>query len=266
MSASDPEVGDDLIVSVEDGVALVTLNRPDRLNALSFELIERLSDSVAALARDDGVGCVVLTGAGRGFCAGGDTKAGAERRAGGEAQPSMETRIERSTARLRRGMEAARLLHVMPKPTIAMINGPVAGAGIGLAGACDMRFAAASATFVSAFERIGASGDYGATWFWTRILGTARARELFLLGEKMTAEQACSIGAYNRLYTDEDLRPETLKAARKIAGGPRATWRYMKANLNMAMDSDLARSLDAEALNMVLSTTAYFSNLKKEAG
>src|SRR3546814_5214654 len=114
-------------------------------------------------------------------------------------------------------METSRLLHEMPKPTIAMVNGPVAGAGIGIAGACDLRFAARSATFLTAFDRIGASGDFGSTWFWTRIVGTGVARELFFLGEKLSAEEAFAKGLYPRLFDEGVLADETLKAARRLA-------------------------------------------------
>jgi 2-(1,2-epoxy-1,2-dihydrophenyl)acetyl-CoA isomerase len=153
-------------------------------------------------------------------------------------------------------MEASRLLHEMPKPAIAMINGPVAGAGIGIAGACDLRFAGRSATFLSAFDRIGASGDFGSTWFWTKILGTGVARELFLLGEKLTAEEAFAKGVYTRLFDDDALRFETLKAAHRLADGPRMGFRYMKQNLNNAEDWAFEAQFDAEALNMGLSTQA----------
>ena len=259
MSADPPE----LLVDRTDGVATLTLNRPDRLNALTFSLMADLADAVADVAADPSVACVILTGAGRGFCAGGDTRQGAERRAAGEAAPLAETRIERSTDRLRREMEAARLLHIMPKPSIAMVNGPIAGAGIGLAGACDLRFAGESASFSSAFARIGASGDYGSSWFWTHILGTAKARELFLLGEKLSAAEAYAMGIYTRVYPDADLHAEVAGIARRLADGPRTGWRYMKANLNTALTGTLEQSLDRESVNMVLSISAYFAGQPK---
>lgn len=257
-----PDNASELLLEREDGIATLTLNRPERLNALTFSLMADLADAVADLARDPAVACVILTGAGRGFCAGGDTKAGAARRASGEAATEFETRVERSTDRLRREMEAARLLHIMPKPSIAMVNGPVAGAGIGLAGACDLRFAAASASFTSAFSRIGASGDYGSSWFWTHILGTARARELFLLGETLTAADAFARGIYTRIVPDDRLVEETRGVARRLADGSRSGWRYMKANLNAALTGTLEECLDRESVNMVLSITAHFAQAK----
>lgn len=246
----------ELLVEDDRGVRILTLNRPDRLNALTHSLMSPLADACADAARDPSVGCVVVTGAGRGFCAGGDIKDGGSQRAEVPANARVGGRIEQNHTRLRGFMETARLLHEMPKPTIAMVNGPVAGAGIGIAGACDLRFAARSASFLTAFERIGASGDFGASWFWTRIVGTGVARELFFLGEKLSAQEAFAKGLYTRLCDDADLREQTLAAAHRLADGPRIGYRYMKANLNNAEDWAFEAALDAEALNMCLSTQA----------
>ena len=136
------------LIETLDGVALVTLNRPDRLNALNGELQADFLAAIQAVAADDAVAAVVVTGAGRGFCAGGDTKDAGQKRAEGVPPPLELTR----GAGLRRSAEASRLLREMPKPTIAMVNGPVAGAGIGIAGACDLRFAAELASFLSAYR------------------------------------------------------------------------------------------------------------------
>jgi 2-(1,2-epoxy-1,2-dihydrophenyl)acetyl-CoA isomerase len=152
----------------------------------------------------------------------------------------------------------------MPKPTIAMVNGPVAGAGIGIAGSCDLRFAGESATFLSAYERIGGSGDYGATFVWPKILGAGKARELFLLGEKFTAVEALAFGLFNRVFPDSELRAATLAAADRLASGPRSAWAYMKQNLNAAEDEHFARHMDRESTNMGLSTQAYFSSLRAQ--
>jgi len=238
-----------------DGVRIITLNRPDRLNALKNSIMAEFGQACADAARDPAVGCVVVTGAGRGFCAGGDVKAG-EVHHSVPANRETGSRNEQGHTRLQGFGECARLLHEMPKPTLAMINGPVAGGGIGIAGACDLRFAARSATFMAAFDRIGGSGDLGSTWFWTKILGTGAAREIFLLGEKLTAEQALAKGIYTRLFDDECLREETLAAARRLADGPRIGFRYMKQNLNNAEDWAFEAALDAEALHMSLATAA----------
>lgn len=240
----------------ERGVRIITLNRPDRLNALTASIMAPLADACADAARDPSVGCVVVTGAGRGFCAGGDLKEGGADKAVVPPNPESGSRAEQGFARLRGFMETPRLLHEMGKPTIAMVNGPVAGAGIGIAGACDLRFAGRAASFLTAFDRIGASGDFGSTWFWSRIVGTGVARELFLLGEKLSAEEAFAKGLYTRLFDDAVLREETLKAAHRLADGPRMGFRYMKQNLNNAEDWAFEAQFDAEALNMGLSTQA----------
>ncbi len=249
-------MSDEVLTENEGGVRIITLNRPDRLNALTGSIMAPLADACADAARDGSVGCVVVTGAGRGFCAGGDLKEGGADKAIVPANPDTGSRAEQGYARLRGFMETSRLLHEMGKPTIAMVNGPVAGAGIGIAGACDLRFAARSATFLTAFDKIGASGDFGSTWFWTRIVGTGVARELFLLGEKLTGEEAFAKGLYTRLFNDDVLRSETLKAAHGLANGPRMGYRYMKQNLNNAEDWAFEAQFDAEAANMGLSTQA----------
>ena len=242
-------------VLVEDtgNVRIITLNRPERLNALNDSIMAPLAVAVADAAKDETVGCVVMTGAGRGFCSGGDLKGN---RAPAEVTPEGGGPTEQGHVRLRSHMETARLLHEMGKPTIAMINGPVAGAGIGIAGACDLRLAGESATFLSAFDRIGGSGDFDSTWFWTKILGTAKARELFFLGERLEAKAALAFGLYTRLFPDEILRDETLNVAKRLAAGPRMGWRYMKANLNNAEDGVFEQHLDQESLYMGLSTQA----------
>ncbi|MGH1420508.1 MAG: enoyl-CoA hydratase-related protein [Hyphomonas sp.] len=236
-----------------DGVRVITLNRPDRLNALNDSIMAPLAVAVVEAAEDETIGCVVVTGAGRGFCSGGDLKGN---RAKLEVTPNVGGPTEQSHLRLRSHMETSRVLHEMGKPTIAMINGPVAGAGIGIAGACDLRFAGQSATFLSAFDRIGGSGDFGSTWFWTQILGTAKARELFFLGEKFDAEAALKFGLYTRLFSDAELEAETMSVAKRLAAGPRMGWRYMKANLNNAEDGVFEQHLDQESLYMGLSTQA----------
>ncbi len=159
-----------------------------------------------------------MTGAGRGFCSGGDIKQDLSK---DETDPERGTAIEQGFVRLRRFTEASRLLHEMPKPKIAMINGPVGGAGIGLAGACDLRFACESASFFAGFDRIGGSGDFGSTWHWTKILGSGAARELFLLGETIPAATALSRGIYTKVFPEGSLREETLKVATRLAAGPR---------------------------------------------
>jgi 2-(1,2-epoxy-1,2-dihydrophenyl)acetyl-CoA isomerase len=231
----------DLLESVKDGVAVLTLNRPDRLNAMSGEMLDAMLEALPRLADDAAVGALVLTGAGRGFCAGGDVKAMAEgREFGGDT-------LEEKASALRSRMEVARWLHEMPKPTIAMVRGAAAGAGLSLAMACDLRIAGDSARFASAFARVGYSGDLGGSWFLTQLVGTAKARELYYTAEILGAEQALALGLANRVVPDARLEEETLALARRIAAGPRIAFGYMKRNMNAAEAGTLKDLLDLEA-------------------
>jgi 2-(1,2-epoxy-1,2-dihydrophenyl)acetyl-CoA isomerase len=158
-----------LLQSREGGVLTLTMNRPERLNALTQEMLQELYDALSAAAVDGEVGAVVLAGAGRGFCAGGDVKAMAE--AGGRRDS-----YDRRAQGLRQRMEVSRLLHEMPKPTIAMLRGPVAGAGLSLALACDLRIASDTARLTTAFAKVALSGDFGGSYFLTQLVGPAKAR------------------------------------------------------------------------------------------
>jgi len=232
---------DHLLEANEDGVAILTLNRPDVLNALSRPMLEALASTLRRIATDDAVGCVVLTGAGRGFCSGGDVRAMAER------TETVAGTLESKAADLRERMEVSRLLHEQPKPAIAMINGPAAGAGLSIALACDMRFMAQGARISTAFANVGYSGDFGGSFFLTKLAGTAAARELYLLAERVDAAEALRLGIVNRVYPDAQLREETMKVARKLANGPRVAYRYMKRNLNAAESASLKEVFDLEA-------------------
>ena len=231
----------DLLENVKDGVALLTLNRPDRLNALSGPMLDALLETLPRLAADPNVGCVVITGAGRGFCAGGDVKMMAEGRE--MAGDSLEERAQG----LRHKMETSRWLHEMPKPTIAMVRGAAAGAGLSLALACDLRVASENARFATAFARVGYSGDFGGSWYLTQLVGTAKARELYYTAEIVDAKQALALGIANRVVADDKLEEETMALAQKLASGPRVALRYMKRNMNAAETGTLKDSLDLEA-------------------
>jgi 2-(1,2-epoxy-1,2-dihydrophenyl)acetyl-CoA isomerase len=231
----------ELLEVVKDGVAVLTMNRPDRLNALSETMLDAMLDALPRLAADPRVGVVVLTGAGRGFCAGGDVKAMAEGRE--MAGDTLEERAEG----LRAKMETSRWLHEMPKPTIAMVRGAAAGAGLSLALACDLRVAGESARFGTAFARVGYSGDFGGSYYLTQLVGTAKARELYYTAELIDAAQALGLGLVNRVVPDDRLEEETLALAGRIARGPRVAVRYMKRNLNAAESGTLKELLDLEA-------------------
>jgi 2-(1,2-epoxy-1,2-dihydrophenyl)acetyl-CoA isomerase len=254
-----PEV---LKVSRVDRVAIVTLNRPDSLNSLNPPLMLGLVEALTKLADDDDVRCVVLTGEGRGFCAGGDVRAinkAAEDRlkdapvaAAGDANRRSAT-TEHRARWLRRCAEASRLLHEMPKPTIAMINGACAGAGLSLAAACDFRYAAASAIFRPSFLANGLSGDYGGSWLWSRILGPSKARQLYFFDKRRDANDALAFGLVDEVFEDDALGAEVMGRASQLAGLPGAGGVYAKANLNAALTETISASLDRESLGMMLS-------------
>ena len=233
----------DLIETIENGIATLTFNRPERLNALSTPIMQGLLDGLPRLAGDPAVKVVILTGAGRAFCAGGDVKSMAE---GGEQRTATE-----AVAHLRSRMEVSRILHELPKPTIAMINGPAAGAGLALALACDLRIAGTSARLVTAFVKVGFSGDFGGSYFLTRLVGTARARELYFTGRPVAADEALTLGLVNRVVPDEELATVTMELARSLADGPSIALSLMKRNLNCAESSGLAELLDMEAVHQV---------------
>ena len=246
----------ELLESVKDGVVTLTLNRPDRLNAMSGAMLDALLDALPRLAEDGSVGVVIVTGAGRGFCAGGDVKAMAEgREFGGDT-------LEEKAQGLRAKMEVSRWLHEMPKPTIAMVRGAAAGAGLSLALACDLRIAADTARFATAFARVGYSGDFGGSWFLTQLVGTAKARELYYTADILDAPQALALGVVNRVVPDARLEEETLALAGKLARGPRVALRYMKRNMNAAEAGTLKDSLDLEAWHH---TRTGFTDDHKEA-
>jgi len=231
----------DLLEDIKDGVAVLTMNWPDRLNALSFSMLDALLEALPRLATSADVGVVVLTGAGRGFCAGGDVKAMAE---GLEAEGDT---LEERAQSLRARMEVSRWLHEMPKPTIAMVRGAAAGAGLSLAMACDLRVASENARFATAFARVGYSGDFGGSYYLTQLVGTAKARELYYTAEILDARQALALGLVNRMVPDADLEKETRVLAERLARGPRVALRYMKRNMNAAESGSLGELLDLEA-------------------
>lgn len=233
---------DHLQERIEDGVAILTMNRPDSLNAMSDEMMGVMPDTLARLAADESVGCVVLTGAGRGFCAGGDVKAMASTDA---AASSLEGKVRK----LRGAMEASRLLHEMPKPTIAMMRGPAAGAGLSLALACDMRIASETLKMTTAFVNVGFSGDFGGSWYLTQMVGTAKARELYFTADIVLADEALRLGLVNQVHGDDELEEKTMALAKKLAAGPTITLGYIKRNMNAAETGTYHDQLDLEALH-----------------
>ena len=246
-----------------DGVALITLNRPDSLNAMGGHLLPMLADALQDAERDRAVRAIVLTGAGRGFCAGGDVRGMQSRNdsqsaaaANPEANPvtrAMST-LERTTAELRAVHDITSLrLHTTPKPTIALVNGVAVGAGFSLALACDIRVCSDRARFGTAFRNVGLSGDFGGSYFLPRIVGAGKARELYLTAEIIDAQKALVLGIANLVVPHDDLMTEGMAFCAKIAAGPTATYGRMKANLNLSETGTLQEVLDQEALNMRIS-------------
>jgi 2-(1,2-epoxy-1,2-dihydrophenyl)acetyl-CoA isomerase len=248
-------MSDTLFEMREDGIAWITLNRPESLNAMGGELMPLLGSYLADCAKDPAVRCVVLTGAGRAFCAGGDVKGMASRnQAGAPASTSVAGSFARTVEDLRqRQRQTSLLLHTMPRPTIAAINGFAMGAGLSLALSTDLRVCSEQAKLGTAFRNVGLSGDFGGSYFMTKLAGAGVARELYLSGEVIDAPRALELGLVNRVVPHDELEEETMALARQIASGPSLALARMKENLNLAESSDLAALLDQEALNMRLS-------------
>ena len=232
----------ELLCSIRDGVALITLNRPEARNAMSPDLTAALRGQIKARGEDDRVGALLITGAGTAFCSGGDVKAMGGR--GPRGQMSFEERL--SDLRWRQSNLTGALFAVR-KPTIAALPGAAAGAGLAVALACDMRIAAKSAFAATGYARIGLSGDYGIAWLLTRTIGPMRARELMLTAERVDAERCERIGLVNRVVDDARLQDEAFALARSLAEGPRVAFRHMKDNLDEALGIDYPTAMHREA-------------------
>jgi 2-(1,2-epoxy-1,2-dihydrophenyl)acetyl-CoA isomerase len=259
VAASSDDTEPVILTEVAGRVGTITLNRPTRRNALNAELIGALHAAVRQMADDAAVKAVVLTGAapsgGRGgFCSGGDVKDGASGPGGEKGVPVDALSGDLS----RHDQHAAMLLHLMPKPTIAMVGGPAVGAGCSLAAACDLRFASEDAVFSVSFTPNGLSGDYGGSVFWTRIGGTGLARRLYLLNEKITASRALELGMVHAVLPPAELSAYTYEVAESLAQTPATLLALVKDNLNAAEDAvERRRWLFAhEAENQLMSAKA----------
>lgn len=227
-----------LLHSVADGVATVTLNRPERLNAMNEALLKELRQAVREAADDAAIRCVLITGAGRGFCAGADLAAGDELMVDGRPDPGPM--MERQYNPL------VRALRALEKPVVAAVNGPCAGGGMGLAMACDIVIAARSATFLQAFCHLGLIPDVGSTWFLPRLVGGARAAGLALLGDKLPAETAAEWGLIWKCVDDAALMDEATALARRLAAGPTRGLGLIKRALLQSAANNLDAQLDLE--------------------
>lgn len=233
-----------LLAEFEDGVATLTMNRPERRNALTDEMLEALAGALGWCEADPAVRCIVLTGADGAFCAGGDVKSFAEGSGANPATPAHEA-IELQQ-RLQRGT-AGRLAQ-MPKPTIACVDGAAAGAGLGLALSCDFRVASERAVLVTAFARVGLCGDYGVTWFLTRMLGRSRALELMFFSERIDGRRAEQLGLVDRFTGEKHALVEAQRVAKVLAAGPAVAQHAIKRLVDQALDADLLSCMDLEVI------------------
>ena len=230
-----------LLYEVKDGIATLTLNRPERLNALGGTLRQDLHDAVTRAGADPEVRVMVVTGAGKGFCSGGDVKAMGEAKVGQRERPLLE-KIAPGRDRTLLAMREA------PQPIIAAVNGAAAGAGMNLALGCDLRIASTNAKFTQAFVKRGLHPDWGGTYFLPRVVGMAKACEMIFTGEVIDAAEALRLGIVSRVVAPEELLPTAYDLARRIAAGPPVAIRLAKRSLYANEDLDLRGALQMETM------------------
>lgn len=228
----------------DEGVAVITMDRPERRNAMTGDMMSGLELALREVEVASDVRCVVLTGAGGAFCAGGDVKGFAEGDGAGGGAASWDVGVHEQRLSHRNTSGA---LFRMPKPTLAVLPGAAAGAGLSLALACDMRVAVDTAILTTAFARVGLAGDYGGTWFLTHLLGPAKAKELYFLPERMSMATALELGVVNRVASAEEFEATWTDMAKRLAAGPPIAYRYMKENINRSVTADLDTILDLES-------------------
>jgi enoyl-CoA hydratase/carnithine racemase len=233
-----------LLLSRGDGIGVLTLNRPEKLNAFAGSMREEIADAVREMADDPDVRVLVVTGAGRAFCAGADI---------GYMRDLLERRdTEAFTALVEAGRAVVTTVRAVPKPVIASVNGPAAGGGANLALACDLRIASERASIGQTFNRIGLHPDWGGTFFLPRIVGPSKALQLIFSAEMLDAERAQQLGLFDRVVPHEQLEAETLAAARMLAAKPpralalakRAVYASGGASLDEVLDVELAHQLE----------------------
>lgn len=227
-----------ILTKVTDRIATLAFNRPEKLNALSQELLSESIDTLAKWSTDPGIGVIVITGIGRAFCAGGDVSNMAK-----ESNTSLEENIDR----LRDWQQLSWHLYNSPKVTIAAVNGFAMGAGLGVCLACDLRIASDQAKFGTAYAKVGFGGDFGTTWLLTHYVGAPKAKELMFLADIIDAAEAHRLGLVNRVVAQDQFESEVTQWASRIANGPLVSYRYMKANINLATHTDFRTLLDREA-------------------
>jgi 2-(1,2-epoxy-1,2-dihydrophenyl)acetyl-CoA isomerase len=253
----DKEGDDTLLTQLDDtGILTVTLNRPETKNAIDTVTQRLMLEAFYDASRNPAVHVVIMRGAGQAFSSGGDVRAlGAPDPDDPIAQKwssdPVWNDLESRSDRLRQFMDASLLLHRMGKPTIAMVRGAAVGMGLSLALACDFRVASDTAFFMTGFSRIGMCGDFGGSYFMTKLIGPSRTMELFMLNERVAAGEAAKLGLVNRLVPDAELEARTLEFARQLASGPAVAQRYIKENVHAALDQTFEQYLDVEARNNI---------------
>src|ERR1700726_2581319 len=241
----------ELLCVIRDRVAIITLNRPEARNSLSDHLTPALRTMIKTCGENPEVGVLLITGAGSAFCSGGDVKGMGANRDPKRLAMSYDEKVADLQERQR--LLTGALVSVR-KPTIAALPGPAAGAGLAIAMACDIRIAAESAFISTGYLRVGLSGDYGIAWLLTRLVGTARARELMFTSDKVDAKRCEAIGLFNRVVPDAKLQDEAFALAKSMAEGPAMALRYMKDNLDEAQLFDFATARDQEAERLIRTT------------
>ncbi|MGR8949626.1 MAG: enoyl-CoA hydratase-related protein [Gammaproteobacteria bacterium] len=235
----------ELLCEVTDHVATVTFNRPEKRNALSDNLSPALRTILPALDNDSDVRCIMITGAGTAFCAGGDVS---QMGGGALANEPFEARVEKLRQRQR---TLTQKLYELKTPTVAALPGAAAGAGMSIALACDLRVAAKSAFITAAFGRIGLSGDHGGSWLLTRLVGPALAKELYFTSRRVPAAEAKELGLINTVYADDTFRSEAFEFAKSIAMSAPIALRYMKEHINQAQFLRAPEAFDLEAEHLM---------------
>lgn len=234
-------MNDMVLQKLEGGLLTITMNCPERKNALNPDMVAGLVEAARRAADDPEVRAVLFKGAGGSFCVGGDVKS----MAAGRAPLPFEVKM----ANLRRGMEVSRILHQMPKPVVAQLDGAAAGAGLSMALSCDLRIASESCKITTAFAKVGFSGDYGGTYFLTQLLGSARARELYLMSPVLSAKEAYAIGMVTKVVPDAEIDAAAHELALSLAQGPSIALGFIKRNINNAEHLALEDCFDGEAIH-----------------
>lgn len=235
---------DHVLLDLADGVATITLNRPDRRNAMSTAMIERLGELLEQAESDPAVRVVVLTGAGRAFCAGGDVQQFDED--GGEGGGASEVDEEAVAAQIRHQEATVGRIHAYAKPVVASLPGAAAGAGLGLALAADLRIGTPRTVMATAFATVGLSGDFGVAWLLDRLVGPAHARELMLLNPRLDAQACSDLGLLTQVVPEDELEAATAQLARRLADGPALALAHIRSNLREVPTQSLTEAMRTE--------------------